>query len=296
MDFRKLEYFIAAVEEESFAKAAEKCYISQTAISQQIASMEQELGVQLFNRQGYRSSVTQAGRNFYESSKKLILEYETSVSSLQKFKLGCSLGIKIGLSGPIEINLLPAIIRRFEELNPTVEVELKKRTFAQCVRELKKHKFDVIFGIDSETRGVPDIDVIPLFNANICVITSLSHYFSDRSMVFGNELKNERLIVFSKEFSEKYYNSFLESCRNDGFEPEIVRKVDTLDEMILLVSSGKGIAVISDEVACNYRQIRAIPLKESHHKAEYCIVRNKEENKVIDEFVQCVLDMISNPK
>lgn len=292
MDFRKLEYFIAAVEEESFSKAAEKCYISQTAISQQIASMEQELGVLLFNRKGYRANVTLAGRNFYESSKKLISEYEIAVNGMERFKSGCSDSLKIGLSGPIEINLLPAIIRRFGELNPTTEIELKKKNFAECVRNLKKHKFDIIFGIDSEVKGVPEVDIIPLFVADICLITSLNHKFSNRNEVFGNELRKEKIIVFSEEFSEKYYNSFLESCRNDGFEPEIVRKVDTLDEMILLVSSGIGIAIISEEVACNFKQVSSIPLRETHHKANYCIVRNKEDNKLVDEFIQCVINVM----
>lgn len=294
MNFRKLEYFIAAVEEKSFAKAAEKCYISQTAISQQIASMENELGVQLFDRKNYRANLTLAGREFYNSSKKLISEYAIAVSGLERFKSGYSGNLKIGLSGPIEINLLPAIIQKFEQSNQTIEIELKKKTFVECVKDLEKHKFDIIFGIDDEIKGVSDVEVISLFVADICVITPLNHHFNGRSEVFGNELKNEKLIVFSEQFSEKYHNSFVESCRNDGFEPEIIRKVDTLDEMILLVSSGKGIAIVSEEVACNYKHICHILLKETHHNAEYCIVRNKEDNDIVDKFINCVFDVIKS--
>ncbi|MGD9473793.1 MAG: LysR family transcriptional regulator, partial [Eubacteriaceae bacterium] len=86
MDFRKLEYFIAAVECGSFTKAAQQCFISQTAMSQQIAAMEQELDLLLFDRSSYRPTLTQSGKAFYESSKTLVEIYEKGLEKASALK------------------------------------------------------------------------------------------------------------------------------------------------------------------------------------------------------------------
>lgn len=82
-----MEYFIAAVEHGSFTKAAQERFVSQTAMSQQIAAMEQELDFLLFDRSGYRPSLTLAGKAFYESSKQIIADYQQAVKKVAKDQL-----------------------------------------------------------------------------------------------------------------------------------------------------------------------------------------------------------------
>ena len=76
MLFRQMKYFIAVVECNSFTEAAEQCYISQSAISQQIRSLEKELGVELIHRENRRFTLTPAGEYFYEQSKGILNEVE----------------------------------------------------------------------------------------------------------------------------------------------------------------------------------------------------------------------------
>jgi DNA-binding transcriptional LysR family regulator len=110
MDFRKLEYFIAAVECGSFTKAAQQCFISQTAMSQQIAAMEQELDLLLFDRSSYRPTLTPSGKAFYESSKTLVEIYEKGLEKASALKNKTTGSLKIGISGPIEKRFLPEIL------------------------------------------------------------------------------------------------------------------------------------------------------------------------------------------
>ena len=67
-------YFIAVVEQGSFSKAAKKFYLSQSAISQQITQLENEIGVILFDRSGYKPKLTNQGKVFYEGCLKLQLD------------------------------------------------------------------------------------------------------------------------------------------------------------------------------------------------------------------------------
>lgn len=108
MDDKKLLSFIAAVEESSFEKAAERCNISQTAISRQIASLEHELEVKLFDRTNYRAKLTEPGRHFYEKMKIIQSEYEMAVTQIKRESESL---LTIGISGPMDMKLLPRLIR-----------------------------------------------------------------------------------------------------------------------------------------------------------------------------------------
>ena len=72
MLFRQMRYFVAVVECGSFTEAGEQCYISQSAISQQIQSLERELGIELIHRENRRFTVTAAGQYFYSHSKTIL--------------------------------------------------------------------------------------------------------------------------------------------------------------------------------------------------------------------------------
>lgn len=77
MNFLQLKYFLTICDYQSISKAALKLYISQSALSQQLIHMEHELDVQLFNRHGSTLTLTEAGRHFYESSHKILLNFKT---------------------------------------------------------------------------------------------------------------------------------------------------------------------------------------------------------------------------
>lgn len=74
--FRQMKYFIAVVDRGSFTEAAEQCYISQSAVSQQIRALEKELGVELLHRENRRFTLTPAGEYFYSQSKGILKEVE----------------------------------------------------------------------------------------------------------------------------------------------------------------------------------------------------------------------------
>ena len=90
--FRQMKYFTAVVDCNSFTEAAEQCYISQSAISQQIRSLEKELGVELIHREKRKFSLTPAGEYFYSQSKGILDEVETirketiRIGQLQSFR------------------------------------------------------------------------------------------------------------------------------------------------------------------------------------------------------------------
>ncbi|WP_414733640.1 LysR family transcriptional regulator [Acetobacterium carbinolicum] len=291
MDFRKLEYFIAAVEHGSFTKAAQECFVSQTAMSQQIAAMEQELDFLLFDRSNYRPTLTLAGKAFYESSKQIIADYQQAVKKAKALKNDFSGSLRIGISGPVEKQFLPEVLSKFVACRPEVNLELHELSFRKLSEKIRNSEIDIMFGLANEIEIYPQIETTILFTSTLCVIVSTSHPWHDRSEIYGNELKSEKLIIFSKTYGPKYYESFFKSCKCDGFEPNILREVENFDELILLVSANKGIAIISEEVLTETSGIHQIKLKETHHHSAFCMARNRNaDNPLINEFMQLLIN------
>ena len=77
-------YFIAVVEQGSFSKAAKKFYLSQSAISQQITKLENDLGFSLFDRRTYYPTLTEEGKRYYDLAKKLLSDYKMNIMILKK--------------------------------------------------------------------------------------------------------------------------------------------------------------------------------------------------------------------
>lgn len=297
MDFRKLEYFIAAVEQGSFTKAAQECFVSQTAMSQQIAAMEQELDFPLFDRSGYRPTLTLAGKAFYESSKTIVDSYEKAVKQAKELKHETAGSLRIGISGPVEKRFLPEILSKFVARYPEVNLELLELSFRKLAEKIRGGEIDIMFGLADEIETYSQIEITTLFISTLCVIVSTSHPWQDRFEIYGNELKSEKLIIFSKIYGPKYHDSFFRGCELDGFEPNVIKEVDNFDEMILLVSANKGIAIISEEVLTEAFGIHKIKLIETHHHSEFCMARNKNENNpLIDEFMQLIIKKDANHK
>ena len=98
MDIKQLEYFICAAELLNFTKAAEKFYISQTAISQQIKSLEESLNVQLFVRSNRKVMLTPAGKVFFEKAKIVVNEINDAVDAAGKANSGYNGTLKIGFT------------------------------------------------------------------------------------------------------------------------------------------------------------------------------------------------------
>ena len=97
MNLNKIQYFLSSVEEQSFTKAARKHYVTQVAVTQQIASMEKELDMELFMRTGNRIKVTEAGQFLYGEMKKIMAQYQFALEQLQEYRDDGRQELKIGI-------------------------------------------------------------------------------------------------------------------------------------------------------------------------------------------------------
>ena len=116
MNLSKLEYFLSAARKGSFTAAAEEHYVSQTAVSQQIASLERELGVTLFRREKGRVELTEAGRCLEQEAAELLERYQLLLDRIGRY--ADRTGLQVEYTGPVEKTLLAGMVSGFPSAVP----------------------------------------------------------------------------------------------------------------------------------------------------------------------------------
>lgn len=291
---KKIDYFIAVVESGSFTAAARAFYLTQSAISQQISQLEQELDIILLDRSGYRPILTKAGTLYYQRCKEIVAIYSKTINDIKHISEEEERTLTIGVTGPIEGEHLPLLLEKLRESVPQIQFNVKKITFGNGVKLLKERTLDIAFGITNDFIGYDAIIIKELFTHQVCLICSISHPWSNLKTINGCDIGNEKIIAFSPKVGNKFYEDYLNAFRLDGIHPHIVKTVESLDELILSVRINEGIALISREVIVNQKGISIIDFENTHHHATYCMGYLKSsQNKYLKDFVKTTKDYFS---
>ncbi|MEI5909022.1 LysR family transcriptional regulator [Bacillus spongiae] len=125
MELNWIQTFISAAEYGNFRKAAESLYISQPSVTVHIKQLEKELGVVLFDRNGKKVKLTEAGRRYLMHAKEMMNVYEKGVDDLQTFSQGYTSKLSIAISPLIADTLLPYVLKQYLKKHPTVEISVQ---------------------------------------------------------------------------------------------------------------------------------------------------------------------------
>lgn len=283
MSIRKLEYFIATVEQGSFSNAASQLYLSPSAINQQITSLEQETNLILFDRTSYKPTLTSSGIVFYERAKRIVKEYYEAINAAR----AAHNILRIGPTGPVESQRFPKLIESFQQTHPEVQFELTHGTFRMMREGLLNASLDIAFGIADDFDD-PMIEVSPLETLEMVVVCSKKHPLANEKTVKGSQLGDYPLVIFSKETGAYYYQNMLHAFKLDGVTPTISGTYHNVDELLTAVRIQKGMAVISKEVVKNQNDLVLIPLVDTHHHSTYCIAHAKNASDLCLSFVDMV--------
>ncbi|MDE7305876.1 MAG: LysR family transcriptional regulator, partial [Clostridia bacterium] len=154
MLLRQIEYFVTIVDCNSFTQAAEKCFISQSAISQQINALEAELNVKLTKRDGRKFTLTSAGEYFYQRGKAILQDVEILKSETTRKGSDDELRLNIGYLASYDGAELPHTIIEFSKTYPEVTVTVFKGTHEDLYYALKNGKADIV--LNDQRRAFSD--------------------------------------------------------------------------------------------------------------------------------------------
>ena len=141
---RQMRYFIAVVETNSFFEAGEVCHISQSAISQQIKALEEELQVQLLERHGRKFTVTPAGKYFYEQAKRQTAALDSLMREVRRIDKGEYQRLRVGVLNGFSSRVIKKTVRDFTAAHPYVRLSLTTGTHEELFHPVNNGSLDMV--------------------------------------------------------------------------------------------------------------------------------------------------------
>ncbi|MFJ8364224.1 LysR family transcriptional regulator [Streptomyces sp. NPDC093984] len=250
LDLRKLRYFVAVAEELHFGRAAERLHIAQPALSRQIRSLEDDLGVEVFDRDRRGTLLTPAGKQLLEDAVPLLASAEALLRRAKAAARGTPT-LTVGFMPGITITPAMAV---FSTVRPDVNVRLLRTSWDDQVEVLLDGRADIgVVRLPIDQRG---LQVRPLFEEPRVVMLPVGHRLADRASVTVHDLASEHLLQDPDAVPE-WRDVALEL--RDRRRPE-VPAIHQVEEKLELVASGAGICVLPLSTANFYIRPDVIPL------------------------------------
>jgi DNA-binding transcriptional LysR family regulator len=247
MELRQLKYFVAIAEELHFGNAANKLFVSQSALSQQIQLLENEIGIELFVRikrkQQRKVELTEAGNAFLIDSRKILQLSQKAVENARRIGLHQEI-IRLGVYKMLLKERIIEVIALFSKHFPTVEMKIIELPTYQSVQD----------GLMEETIDL-GLTLLPLISdlltakttqqGHLKVIMSINHPLAKQDFLKLSDFQHEKWVEISKSL-HPFYDEIESACQEAGFSriPNIIQEVSSLELLCSLVSLGIGIAFV----------------------------------------------------
>jgi DNA-binding transcriptional LysR family regulator len=247
MELRHLRYFLAVANERNFTRAAEVLNIAQPPLSRQIRQLEEEMGVELFDRTARPLRLSEAGRLLYEQTADVVTGLDNLRDMMRRVAGKGRRRFVIGFVGSTLYGLLPQVIRRFRACADHVDVSIAEYTTVEQIAALKEGRIDVGFGrLRLED---PAIRRIVLAEERLVAVVPADHPHALAGRAFRlAELANESLIIYPRPARPSYADQLLGVFRDLGLRPELVQEVRELQTAIGMVAAHAGLSIVPESV------------------------------------------------
>lgn len=244
MNLTQMKYFITAAKCLNFTQAADKLFITQPALSRQIAAMETELNMQLFVRSSHSLKLTPPGTVLLEEFERIYNDYNLAVARAQGSFAGLSGELNIGiLEGAYVGDLFPGVLRYFDEFYSNVKINLRTYSFNALIERLYSGKLDLIISLLFDIEGREKLNYRVIEKTRDHVVVHRNHPLAGRDHVRLSDFREDNFLMVSTEDSEKSPRLIIDVCKNDGFYPK-VKFASSLQEEMLWVEAGVGVCIL----------------------------------------------------
>jgi DNA-binding transcriptional LysR family regulator len=236
MELRQIEYFVAVAEQLHFGRAAAALSIGQPAVSQQIARLERELGVELFDRSGRTVRLTAAGARFLPEARAVLAACERARASVTARATGTlpavlRLGSSTGLG-----DRLSRVLRTLGELAPTTETVLVSAPTQARLERVASGQLDAAFVRGGPT--APGVELIEVWRDRLVIALPADHALAAEDVVTLSDLAALPLRIVSRSRNPALIDLVLGACNAAGFTPIPGLHPDSLENTLAAVSSG----------------------------------------------------------
>jgi len=240
MTLNELRYIVAVSQERNFRRAAERVYISQPALSLAVQKLEEELGVQIFERSRTAVSVTPTGELIVAQAQRALEEVAQikEIASQGKDQLVGTL--RVGAIYTVGPYLLPELIPVLKRKAPHMPLEMEENLTANLEALLANGRLDVI--IIALPFAGPGIVTLPLYDEDFSVVVPLDHPWAKKKQIKTADLAREKVLLLSS--GHCFSNQVREACSELNSAAGEIQQGNSLETIRNMVASGLGITVL----------------------------------------------------
>ncbi len=249
MELRHLRYFLAVAEEASFTRAAARVGIGQPPLSQQIQSLEKELGTALFVRTPQGARLTDAGAAFLVEVRRVLVDVDRAADTARRAARGESGRLRLGFTASAAFNpVVPALIRDYRRAWPAVELALEETNTAGLLSALADGRLEAAF-IRYSVATPQELQLLKFPDEPMKIAVPAAHPLAARRRAPLSALVGEPFILFPRSFGTSLYDEILAACRQSGFSLSISQEAPQMSSIVNLVAAELGVSVVPESTA-----------------------------------------------
>ena len=278
MQIESLKVFCDLAETESFTKAAQINQVTQSAVSQQISSLERQFKSLLIERSKKKFRLTREGQVLYEYSKQIIQTYESLHNRLQEIKDIISGTIRVATIYSIGLHDLPPYIKKFLKLYPTVHVHVEYRRVNQVYEDVLGNIVDL--GLVAFPTKDSKLEIEPLRRDSMALICHPQHPLAKSKTIRLSAISGQKFIAFEPDIPTR--RAIDRVLKDSGVSVQPVMEFDNIETVKRAVEIDAGVSIvpqgtIAQEVA--KQTLAIVPFEDAHFFRPLAAIYKK--NKVL---------------
>ena len=242
MQLETLKIFCDLAETQSFSQAAERNFVTQSAVSQQVRGLEERFKRRLLERVRGRREVrlTDAGAAFYEESRNVLAAYAQLQERLRSLDGTISGTVRVATVYSIGLHELPPAVRRFMALYPSARIDLEYSRTTRIVRDVLSGAVELgVLAYPEQRRG---LKVVPLRGDRLVLICPPSHPLAARRKVKASELQGQDFVLFERDIPTRRATDRI--LKSHGVTVRRVAEFDNIETIKRAVEVGFGSAIV----------------------------------------------------
>ena len=286
INFGHIRYFVVVAEELHFGRAAARLHIAQPPLSQQIARLEQELGIKLFARKSRSVELTSAGQVFLTKARRMLLDFDESVLEAQRAYRGEAGRLVVGTI-PIAFNrFYPVILPQFKARHPDVTLIVRSMSTTAQIQALHTGQIDIAV-LRLPVQGTM-LDVKAVFREPLVVALPSGHPLAKARTISLEMIAKEPQVMFPRPFAPDYYDYIVELFKGLGPGLVVSQEADHVEAHLGLVGGEFGVSLMPETVSrLRFKGVVYRPLRDRRVFTECgIIVLRGRETGVIREFLR----------
>jgi LysR family hydrogen peroxide-inducible transcriptional activator len=293
MTLSELKFIVAVAKEKNFRRAADKCFVSQPALSLAIKKLEEELKVSLFERNRTEVKITPIGEKIINQAIIVLDEASKLKDISSKGQEQLNTPLKVGLIYSVAPYLLPLIIPELRKKTPEMPLDVEENITKNLEVALKNGSIEAaVIALPFE---IPGTECIPLYDEEFNVVIPTNHAWAKKKEIVAKDLSTEKVLLLNNEhcFSEQV----VEACPELSKKSEVLQG-NSLETIRNMVASNLGISVLpKTATAINYNNplVKVIPFKKPVPFRRIAIAYRKSTVRMeaIEKFVLALKDIKS---